>query len=153
MGAFAAREGFEVLAFGEIVDDWGDHRPGAQAAREYGVVAPLSGAGLSKADVRRYAAEHGLEVAHKPASACLASRIPVGTEVTPERLARVEAHAASPVNSTSTGTRSRAADKPDASSNAISALSPHSHTAQPDISAKSSPIACGKVKAKRPPSP
>ncbi len=91
MGEFAARGGFEVLAFGEIVDDWSDHRPGAQAAREYGVVAPLSGAGFSKADVRRYAAEHGLEVAQKPASACLASRIPVGTEVTPERLARVEA--------------------------------------------------------------
>ncbi|MDG1983618.1 MAG: ATP-dependent sacrificial sulfur transferase LarE [Planctomycetota bacterium] len=90
MGEFAGREGFEVLAFGEIVDDWSDHRPGAVAAREYGVVAPLSGAGFSKADVRRYAAENGLEVADKPASACLASRIPVGTEVTPERLARVE---------------------------------------------------------------
>lgn len=90
MGEFAAREGFEVLAFGEIVDDWGDHRPGAMAAREYGVVAPLSGAGFSKEDVRRYAAEHGLEVADKPASACLASRIPVGTEVTPERLLTVE---------------------------------------------------------------
>lgn len=90
MGEFARREDFGVLAFGEIVDDWSDHRPGATAAREYGVVAPLSGAGFSKADVRRYAAEHGLEVADKPASACLASRIPVGTEVTPARLARVE---------------------------------------------------------------
>lgn len=90
MGEFAGRAGFEVLAFGEIVDDWTDHRPGAQAAREYGVVAPLSAAGFSKDDVRRYAASHGLEVADKPASACLASRIPVGTEVTPERLARVE---------------------------------------------------------------
>lgn len=90
MGEFARAEGFGVLAFGEIVDDWSDDRPGARAAREFGVVAPLSAAGLGKADVRRYAAEHGLEVADKPASACLASRIPVGTEVTPERLARVE---------------------------------------------------------------
>ncbi len=79
------------MAFGEITDDWGDHRPGAQAAREFGVVAPLSAAGFTKADVRRLAGEFGLSVADKPASACLASRIPVGTVVTPERLATVEA--------------------------------------------------------------
>ena len=48
-------------------------------------------AGFTKDDVRRYAREHGLSMADKPASACLASRIPVGTEVTRERLARVEA--------------------------------------------------------------
>ncbi|MEM9380526.1 MAG: ATP-dependent sacrificial sulfur transferase LarE [Planctomycetota bacterium] len=90
MESFAREEGVGALAFGEIVDDWSDHRPGARAAREFGVVAPLSAAGMSKADVRRYADAHGLEVADKPASACLASRIPVGTEVTPERLATVE---------------------------------------------------------------
>lgn len=92
MESFAADADFPFLAFGEIVDDWSDHRPGAKAAKEFGVVAPLSAAGLGKTDVRRYAAEHGLELAaDKPASACLASRIPVGTVVTPERLARVEA--------------------------------------------------------------
>lgn len=90
METFARDEGFGTLAFGEIVDDWSDDRPGARAASEFGVVAPLSAAGLGKDDVRRYAAEHGLEVADKPASACLASRIPVGTEVTRERLATVE---------------------------------------------------------------
>lgn len=78
------------MAFGEITDDFADHRPGAQAAREFGVVAPLSAAGLDKQDVRRLAAEFGLQVADKPASACLASRIPVGTVVTPERLSTVE---------------------------------------------------------------
>ena len=60
MTAFAREEGFGVLAFGEIVDDWSDDRPGARAAREFGVVAPLSAAGLGKADVRRYAEEHGI---------------------------------------------------------------------------------------------
>ncbi|MFQ5718515.1 MAG: ATP-dependent sacrificial sulfur transferase LarE [Acidobacteriota bacterium] len=87
----ARRAGLRALAFGEITDDAHDQRPGARAAGEFGVVAPLSQAGLSKDDVRRYAREAGLPVAAKPSSACLASRIPVGTEVTPARLAAVEA--------------------------------------------------------------
>lgn len=91
MEAFAREEKFGVLAFGEIVDDWSDDRPGARAASEFGVVAPLSAAGFTKEDVRRYAREHGLPAADKPASACLASRIPIGTEVTPGLLADVEA--------------------------------------------------------------
>lgn len=92
MEAYVAGSPGTTLAFGEIVDDWSDHRPGARAAAEFRVAAPLSSAGFTKADVRRYAAEAGLDLAaDKPASACLASRIPVGTEVTPERLARVEA--------------------------------------------------------------
>lgn len=90
MEPWARARGFAALAFGEIADDLLDHRPGAKAAREFGVVAPLSAAGFTKEDVRRYAREHGLDVADKPASACLASRLPVGTRVTPERLARVE---------------------------------------------------------------
>ncbi|MEM6671858.1 MAG: ATP-dependent sacrificial sulfur transferase LarE [Planctomycetota bacterium] len=90
MGDFATRERFPYLAFGEIVDDWSDDRPGARAAAEFGVVAPLSAAGFGKDDVRAYAARYELTVADKPASACLASRIPVGTEVTPARLATVE---------------------------------------------------------------
>ena len=60
MEAFAREEAFGALAFGEIVDDWSDHRPGAVAAREFGVVAPLSAAGMTKADESRYAEEHGL---------------------------------------------------------------------------------------------
>ena len=91
MTTWAREHGFQALAFGEITDDWGDDRPGARAAAEFRVHAPLSAAGLSKADVRQYAELHGLPVADKPSSACLASRIPVGTEVTRARLARVEA--------------------------------------------------------------
>ena len=54
------------------------------------MVAPLRQAGFSKDDVRRYARQAGLQVADKPAAACLASRIPVGSPVTGEKLARVE---------------------------------------------------------------
>ncbi len=91
MELVAGREGFRHLAFGEIADDALDDRPGARAARERGILAPLADAGLGKDDVRRFARERGLAVASKPASACLASRIPVGTPVDAERLARVEA--------------------------------------------------------------
>lgn len=91
MAAWCAERGLGALAFGEITDDALDDRPGARAAREFGVLAPLAEAGFSKEDVRRYAREVGLPVAEKPASACLASRLPRGTEVTAERLATVEA--------------------------------------------------------------
>lgn len=90
MEPWAERQGFCALAFGEIADDLLDVRPGARAAKEFGVVAPLSEAGFTKEDVRRYAREAGLVVAEKPASACLSSRLPVGTVVTRERLARIE---------------------------------------------------------------
>ncbi|MBK7874752.1 MAG: ATP-dependent sacrificial sulfur transferase LarE [Planctomycetes bacterium] len=91
MRPWAEARGFQALAFGEITDDLLDDRPGARAAREFGVVAPLSRAGFTKEDVRALARRFGLSVAEKPASACLASRLPVGTRVTKERLARVEA--------------------------------------------------------------
>lgn len=90
MEPWARANGYLALAFGEIVDDALDDRPGARAAREHSVRAPLSAAGFTKKDVRRYARDHALSVADKPAGACLASRIPVGTAVTAERLARVE---------------------------------------------------------------
>lgn len=91
MSAWARDRGFAHLAFGEITDDLLDDRPGAKAASEFGVRAPLREAGFDKLDVRRYAREANLNVADKPASACLASRIPRGVPVTRERLATVEA--------------------------------------------------------------
>ena len=90
MESWARENGFTTLAYGEITDDRAEIRPGARAARELRVVTPLSDAGFSKADVRRYAKEHGLAVAEKPASACLSSRVPIGTPVTAERLQRIE---------------------------------------------------------------
>jgi uncharacterized protein len=86
----ATRNSDEVIFVGTHVDDLGEHRPGLQAAMERGVVAPLVDAGFSKADVRALAREWNLSNAEKPAAPCLASRVPVGVEVTPERLAQIE---------------------------------------------------------------
>ena len=85
------KERGEVIFVGTHVDDLGEHRPGLQAAMERGVVAPLVDAGFSKADVRALARRWNLSNAEKPAAPCLASRVPVGIEVTPERLAQIEA--------------------------------------------------------------
>lgn len=86
----AADLGFEFIANGTNTDDLGDHRPGLRAAKEAEVISPLLEAGLSKAEVRTLARHLGLPNADKPAAACLASRIPYGTAVTPQRLATVE---------------------------------------------------------------
>jgi uncharacterized protein len=90
--ALAATRSFEKLIFvGTHLDDLGEHRPGLQAAMEHGVVAPLVDAGFNKSDVRDLARQWNLSNADKPAAPCLASRVPVGIEVTPERLAQIEA--------------------------------------------------------------
>jgi uncharacterized protein len=86
----AGRVGARHLLYGAVADDLGDYRPGMEAAKEKGLRAPLLEAGLSKADVRTLSREAGLPTAEKPASACLASRIPYGSAVTPEKLAQVE---------------------------------------------------------------
>ena len=80
----------DAVAYGAIVDDLGDVRPGMKAAEEHGVLAPLLVAGLRKDEVREIAAELALPVSDKPAAACLASRIPAGSDVTPEKLSQVE---------------------------------------------------------------
>jgi uncharacterized protein len=85
----AAQKGIPAVAYGAIVDDLGDHRPGMDAARQLGILAPLLDAGIGKEDARAIALQHNLHIHEKPASACLASRIPIGTEVTPERLDQV----------------------------------------------------------------
>ncbi|MEO8579653.1 MAG: ATP-dependent sacrificial sulfur transferase LarE [Gemmatimonadales bacterium] len=87
----ATRSSREVIFVGTHVDDLGEHRPGLQAAMEHGVVAPLVDAGFSKSEVRALARQWNLSNAEKPAAPCLASRVPVGIEVTPERLAQIEA--------------------------------------------------------------
>jgi len=87
----AAKLGFTWIAYGENEDDSGDHRPGAKAAGEHNVRAPLKEAHLTKADIRALAQYFGLPVWDKPAFACLGSRFPYGTAITPEKLAQVEA--------------------------------------------------------------
>jgi len=86
----AAEEGFDVILDGSNADDLGDWRPGLRAAREYGVRSPLQEADLSKAEVRELSRRLGLPTAEKPAMACLASRLPYGTPVTPEALSKIE---------------------------------------------------------------
>ncbi len=86
----AAAEGFAHVAYGLIVDDLSDFRPGHRAAEEAGVRAPLAEAGLTKQDVRALSREAGLPTAELPASPCLSSRLPYGTPVTREALARVD---------------------------------------------------------------
>ena len=85
----AAREGIAVVVDGTNADDQGDFRPGRRAAREHGVRSPLAEAGMTKQEIREWARELGLAVWDKPAAACLSSRVPYGTEVTPERLGKV----------------------------------------------------------------
>jgi uncharacterized protein len=85
-----AAEGFAHVAYGLIVDDLSDFRPGQRAAAEAGARAPLAEAGLTKEDVRALSRELGLPTAELPASPCLSSRLPYGTPVTLEALRRVE---------------------------------------------------------------
>jgi len=86
-----AREGrFAVIAYGENASDNGDFRPGAQAAREFQVRAPLKEAGLAKPDIRALSAQLGLPTAEKPQMACLSSRVPYGEPVTPQKLRMIE---------------------------------------------------------------
>ena len=86
----ARAEGYAVIAYGENASDVGDHRPGAEAAAEFRVRAPLKEAGLTKADIRLLSAGLGLPTADKPQMACLSSRIPYGERVTPEKLQMLE---------------------------------------------------------------
>ncbi len=86
------RYGLTAIAYGENADDAvRPDRPGAVAATNHQVLRPLAQAGLSKADVRRVAAELGLPCADKPAAPCLASRIPHHEPVTAEKLQQIEA--------------------------------------------------------------
>jgi uncharacterized protein len=86
----AHARGFAAVAYGVNADDTLDFRPGHRAAMEHQVLAPLLDAGLNKADIRLLSRRAGLPTWDRPASACLASRLPYGTEVTPERLGLVE---------------------------------------------------------------
>ncbi len=86
----ARSEGMAAILDGFNADDRRDHRPGQRAAKERRIRSPLAEAGLSKDEVRAWSEAYGLPTWDKPQMACLASRIPYGTPVTPERLAQVE---------------------------------------------------------------
>lgn len=90
LGRLAAERGIAAIAYGINADDTGDFRPGHRAAGEHAALSPLLDAGLTKAEIRALSRQAGLPTWDRPASACLASRIPYGSEVTPEKLAQVE---------------------------------------------------------------
>jgi pyridinium-3,5-biscarboxylic acid mononucleotide sulfurtransferase len=90
LGRLRDTEGFGAVAYGVNTDDRGDFRPGHRAADERGVLSPFLDVEMSKSEIRALSRAAGLPTADLPASACLASRLPYGTEVTPERLAQIE---------------------------------------------------------------
>ena len=90
LAAVASARGLAVVVDGNNADDRGDYRPGRQAAREHGVRSPLDEADLTKDDIRELARDAGLESWNEPASACLSSRIPYGSEVSDEKLRQIE---------------------------------------------------------------
>jgi uncharacterized protein len=90
LDSLLAQGDFDWVCYGENLDDRGDYRPGGMAAQEHRVRAPLKEARFDKSDVRELARFFGLPIWDKPASACLASRIPYGQEVTIQKLAQVE---------------------------------------------------------------
>jgi len=86
----AKAEKFAVVAYGENASDIGDFRPGAQAAAEFQVRAPMKEVGLTKTEIRELSAQLGLPTADKPQMACLSSRVPYGEMVSPEKLRMIE---------------------------------------------------------------
>ncbi|WP_298438430.1 ATP-dependent sacrificial sulfur transferase LarE [Geobacter sp.] len=90
-GRKAAELGLAWVADGSNVDDLSDIRPGRQAIQELGVRSPLLEAELGKAGIRELSRELGLATWDKQPFACLSSRFPYGTEITPERLRKVGA--------------------------------------------------------------
>ncbi|MDA0708667.1 MAG: ATP-dependent sacrificial sulfur transferase LarE [bacterium] len=82
---------YDYLLYGAIADDVGDYRPGMAAAKSRGILAPMIEVGLTKADIRTLSRQWGLPTWDMPASACLSSRIPYGTEVTVEALRMIDA--------------------------------------------------------------
>jgi len=90
LGRVREELGYDSIAYGINTDDTGDYRPGHRAADEHAVLSPFLDAGLSKQEIRELSRVAGLPTAELPASACLSSRLPYGTEVTPERLRQVD---------------------------------------------------------------
>ena len=82
--------GFDAVAYGVNMDDTSDFRPGHRAAEQHGVLSPFLAVQLSKAEIRALSRAAGLPTAELPSSACLSSRLPYGTRVTPERLRQVD---------------------------------------------------------------
>jgi len=91
LAPIAKERGLACVLDGANADDLSDYRPGASAAREWGVLSPLADLGFTKAEIRKLSRLRGLPTWRQPSAPCLSPRIPYGTAVTPARLRRVEA--------------------------------------------------------------
>jgi uncharacterized protein len=90
METLARERHFRAIAYGINADDTRDFRPGHRAAHEHRILAPLLDAELTKAEIRQLSRRAGLPTWDRPASACLSSRVPYGTAVTPDLLQKIE---------------------------------------------------------------
>jgi pyridinium-3,5-biscarboxylic acid mononucleotide sulfurtransferase len=90
LNPLARERGYKHVVYGAMMDDRGDHRPGAQAAKEYAVQAPLDAADLSKDEIRELSKRWDLPTWNKPSFACLSSRVPYGQLITLGTLSAVE---------------------------------------------------------------
>jgi uncharacterized protein len=90
LDALAIKRNFAAVAYGINADDTSDFRPGHRAASEHRVLAPFLNAEMTKSEIRELSRAAGLPTWNRPASACLSSRIPYGTQVTLENLAQIE---------------------------------------------------------------
>ncbi len=80
----------KYIAYGAIMDDMKDSRPGTRAAREHRVLSPLQAAGLEKSEIRELAQKAGLPSWDRPQAACLSSRLPINEIVTVAKLSQIE---------------------------------------------------------------
>jgi uncharacterized protein len=87
----AIKNGLKHVVDGTNADDAGDYRPGRKALRELGIVSPLREVGLTKREIRSLSKKRGLPTWNRPALACLATRVPYGTRITPALLKRIDA--------------------------------------------------------------
>ena len=90
MESLASARKFNAIAYGINADDTRDFRPGHRAAHEHRVLAPLLDAALAKSEIRMLSQRAGLATWDRPASACLSSRVPYGTAVTPELMEKID---------------------------------------------------------------
>ena len=90
LSKYITDNGFDAIVNGINLDDYGDWRPGIQAADEHRVRAPIAEAGITKREVRQLSEWFGLPTADKPASPCLSSRVQYGEEITPHKLRMIE---------------------------------------------------------------
>ncbi|MDH4212399.1 MAG: ATP-dependent sacrificial sulfur transferase LarE [Candidatus Thorarchaeota archaeon] len=80
----------DMVVEGTNASEMDGHRPGIKALEEAGVISPFRDAGITKDEIRAYAREAGLSVADRPSMACLSSRFPYGTEITEDRVRKID---------------------------------------------------------------